>query len=70
MSMRSIRSDLKYSRFPVKLGLPPAPLWKRRTPAPGPGSGERLRRSERVDADASKRADLAQVQGRSDPSDS
>ena len=50
MSMRSIKSDLKYSRFPVKLGLPPSPPWKRRTPAPGPGSGTRTRRSELVEA--------------------
>lgn len=64
MSMRSIRSDLEYSRFPVKLGLPPGPSWKRRTPAPGPGSGTRQRRSEKVDADALKRAE--QAQGNSD----
>jgi hypothetical protein len=66
MSMRSIKSDLKYSRFPVKLGMPPSPPWKRRTPAPGPGSGTRVRRSELVDAQA-KRADKAQ--GNSEGSD-
>lgn len=68
MSMRSIKSDLEYSRFPMKLGLPPTPPWKRRTPAPGPGSGTRLRRSEKVDADSLKRADKAQ--GNSDKGDS
>jgi len=68
MSMRSIRSDLEYSRFPMKLGLPPTPPWKRRTPAPGPGSGTRQRRSEKIDADAQKHADKAQ--GNSDKGDS
>lgn len=49
MSMRSTRSDLKSSRFPLKLGFPPVPPWKRRAPAPGPGSGDRVRRSEQLD---------------------
>ncbi len=60
MSMRSTRSDLKDSRFPLKLGLPPAPPWKRRAPAPGPPSGDRVRRSEQVDADANKLGEMAQ----------
>lgn len=68
MSMRSIRSDLEYSRFPMKLGLPPSPEWKRRTPAPGPGSGNRQRRSERLSLDALKRTEKAQ--GNSDKGDS
>lgn len=68
MSTRSIRSELEYSRFPLKLGMPPAPEWKRRTPAPGPGSGGRQRRSEQVEADAEKRAEKAQ--GQSDGADS
>ncbi len=55
MSMRSTKSDLAYSRFPVKVGLPPSPLWKRRTPNPGPGSGSRQRRSEQVEADSEVR---------------
>lgn len=67
MSMRSIKSDLKYSRFPIKLGMPPSPPWKRRTPAPGPGSGTRVRRSELVEAQA-RQADKAQ--GNSEGSDS
>ena len=57
--MRSIRSDLEYSRFPVKLGLPPTPPWKRRAPAPGPGSGERVRRSEQLDAESAHRLEQA-----------
>ncbi len=57
MSMRSTRSDLSYSRFPVKLGLPPAPLWKRRNPTPDPGSGRRPRRSEQIEAEAQKRVE-------------
>lgn len=69
MSMRSIRSDLEYSRFPVKLGLPPSPTWTRRTPAPGPGSGTRQRRSDKVDADAVKKR-LESARGQSDKSDS
>lgn len=68
MSMRSIKSDLKYSRFPMKLGLPPSPEWKRRTPAPGPGSGSRQRRSEQIRAEAFKRAEKAQ--GNSEKGDS
>lgn len=68
MSMRSIKYDLEYSSFPVKLGLQPAPAWKRRKPAPGPGRGPRQRRSEKVDADAVKR--MEQVQGNSDKGDS
>ncbi len=68
MSMRSIKSDLEYSRFPMKLGMPPSPSWKRRTPAPGPGSGTRLRRSDKIDADALKREEKAQ--GNSDKGDS
>lgn len=38
-SMRSIRSELEYSRFPLRVGLPPSPPWRRRRPTPGPGSG-------------------------------
>jgi hypothetical protein len=68
MSMRSIRSELKSSRFPLKLGLPPAPPWKRRTPAPNPGPGDRVRRSEQVDADATRRGEMATSS--SDKSDS
>lgn len=68
MSMRTIKSNLEYSRFPIKLGLPPSPPWKRRAPAPGPGTGTRERRSEKVDADALKRAERAQ--GNSDKSES
>jgi hypothetical protein len=67
MSMRSTRSDLKGSRFPLKLGLPPAPQWKRRTPAaPGPGSGDRVRRSEQADADATKLGEMAHSHGDKD----
>lgn len=77
MSMRSIRSDLKDSRFVLKLGLSPAPLWKRRAPpadasrdlAPQEfsgrripsGPGERVRRSEQVDPEAVKRGELANL---------
>jgi len=68
MSMRSIKSDLKYSRFPVKLGMPPSPPWKRRTPAPGPGSGSRVRRSEQVVEVQLKLVEKAQ--GNSEGSDS
>ena len=68
MSMRSMKSKLEYSNFPVKLGLPPAPPWKRRTPAPGPGTGTRQRRSEKIDADAMKLVEKAQ--GNSDKGDS
>jgi hypothetical protein len=68
MSMRSIKSDLEFSRFPVKLGLQPTPSWKRRTPAPGPGSGTKLRRSDKVEADALRRVEKAQ--GNSDKGDS
>lgn len=60
MFMRSTRSDLKDSSFPLKLGLPPAPPWKRREPAPGPGSGDRVRRSEQVDATTIKLSEIAQ----------
>lgn len=67
MSMRSTKFDLEYSRFPLKLGLPPSPQWKRRAPAPGPGPGSRQRRSEQVDADANKRSEKAQ--GNNDGSD-
>ncbi len=59
MSMRSIRSELKSSRFPLKVGVSPVPAWTRRAPAPGPGPGERVRRSELVDLDAVKRAERA-----------
>ena len=66
MSMRSTRSDLKSSRFPLKLGLPPSPPWKRRAPVPGPGNGDRVRRSEQVDADATKLGEVAQFSDNSD----
>ncbi len=49
MSMRSIKSKLAYSRFPVKVMMPPAPPWRRRSPSPGPGTGGRQRRSERLE---------------------
>lgn len=68
MSMRSIKSDLEYSRFPMKLGLSPAPSWKRRTPAPGPGTGTRQRRSDKISAEALKQVEKAQ--GNSDKGDS
>ena len=60
MSMRSTRSDLKGSRFPLKLGIHAAPIWKRRAPAPAP-SGDRVRRSEQVDADANKLNEMAHL---------
>jgi hypothetical protein len=58
-SMRNTRSDLKDSRFPLKLGLHPAPEWKRRTHIPGPGPGERVRRSEQLEADANRIGEIA-----------
>lgn len=74
MSMRSTRSDLKSSRFPMKLGLHPAPPWKRRAAGvsrPGsspwagdgnpPAPGDRVRRSEQVDADATKLGEMAHL---------
>lgn len=77
MSMRSTRSDLKSSRFPMKLGLHPAPPWKRRAAAAGfgtrpggspwlgegvpPTPGDRIRRSEQVDTDASKLGEMAHL---------
>lgn len=62
MSMRSTRSDLKSSRFPLKLGIHAAPIWKRRALAqPVPGSGDRVRRSEQVEADAAKLNEMAHV---------
>ena len=61
MSTRSIRSELKGSRYPLKLAMAPAPSWARRapSPAPGPEPGDRVRRSELVDLDSVKRADRA-----------
>lgn len=60
MFMRSTRSDLKDCRFPLKLGLPPSPPWKRREPAPGPGSGDRVRRSEQLEIVPTKLTEIAQ----------
>ena len=69
MSMRTIKSDLESSRFPLKVGLQPSPSWKRRTSiAPGPGSGSRQRRSEKVEAEMLKLKEKAQ--GNSDKGDS
>lgn len=62
MSMRSTRSDLKSSRFPLKLGIHAAPLWKRRAfTQPVSGSGDRARRSEQVEADAVKLNEMAHL---------
>lgn len=52
MSMRSIRYDLEFSDFPAKLGLQPAPVWKRRVTALDPRSVKRERRSEKLDDEA------------------
>ena len=65
--MRSIRSELKGSRFPLKVGVSTSPVWARRASvqAPVPGPGERARRSELVDLDAAKREERAH--GNSEP---
>ena len=63
MSMRSIKSKLQYSRFPVKLGLPPAPPWRRRSPAPGPGSGTRQRHSEKLEVVDKRAVEQNSVKG-------
>lgn len=68
MSMRSTRSELKGSRFPLKVGMSPMPSWTRRAPAPAPGPNERVRRSELIDLDAIKREELAR--GNSEPGES
>lgn len=69
MSMRTIKSDLESSRFPLKVGLQPSPSWKRKTATvPGPGSGPRQRRSEKLDAELLKLKEKAQ--GNSDKGDS
>lgn len=49
MFMRSTKSKLSYSRFPVKVLMPPAPPWRRRSPTPGPGTGGRQNRPERLE---------------------
>ena len=75
--MRNTRSDLKDSRFPLKLGLHSAPEWKRRmtvvTRSPetgqpgagagptGPGGGERVRRSEQGEAEANRLGEAVHV---------
>lgn len=70
MSMRSIRSELKGSRHPLKLGLAPTPPWKRRVPSaasarlrdpeqPGEGVLDRVRRSEQVEAEVKRLLELA-----------
>lgn len=66
--MRSIRSELKGSLFPLKLGVSPTPVWARRAapaPVPAPGPGERTRRSELVDLETAKRDERAH--GNSEP---
>lgn len=68
--MRSIRSELKGSKFPLKVGMSPTPSWTRRAPAPAPGPepGDRVRRSELIDLEAIKRAEFAR--GNSEPGES
>ena len=67
MSMRSIRSELKGSLFPLKVGVSSAPVWARRAQAsvPAPGPGERTRRSELIDLETAKREERAR--GNSEP---
>lgn len=70
--MRSIRSELKGSKFPLKVGMSATPSWTRRapapTPAPGPEPGDRVRRSELIDLEAVKQAEFAR--GNSEPGES
>ncbi len=66
--MRSIRSELKGSKFPLKVGMSAAPSWARRAPAPAPEPGDRARRSELIDLEAIKRAEFAR--GNSEPGES
>jgi hypothetical protein len=42
ISTRRIKSRLEFSTFPLRLALPPAPVWRRRRTTPGPGAGQPL----------------------------
>lgn len=61
MSMRSIRSELDGSLFPLKLGVSSLPAWKRRVMTPQSYPGGRMRRSEQVEAESVRRLELVKA---------